>query len=118
MNEFLLLIHTEGDYCATMAPEQYQNHIHKVSQYIERLTKNGKLLGAQPLQLAGSMVYGNKGVFKDGPYIESKEVIIGYYHILATDLNEAREIAKGNPVFEDAAARIEIRQIKHEQGIN
>jgi len=118
MNEFLLLIHTEGDYCAAMSPEEHKSHLTKVGKYIEKLAKEGKLKGAQPLQMGGLMLSGNKGVFKDGPFIESKEVIIGYYHILAKDLDEAKEIARANPVFEDAQARIEIRQIKHEDGIN
>jgi len=68
--------------------------------------------------MEGLVIYANKGVFKDGPFVESKEVIIGYYHIRATDLNEAREIAKANPVFEDTKATMEIRPIKKEEGIN
>jgi len=118
MKEFMLLIRTEGDYCAAMAPEDYQKHIQKVAGYINKLMQDGKLKGAQPLDMEGTMIHGNNGIFKDGPYIESKELIIGYFHILAKDLDEAREIAKANPVFEETEARIEIRAIKHEEGIN
>ena len=101
MKEFMLLIRTEGDYCAAMPPEQYQAHIQKIAGYINTLMQNGKLKGAQPLDMEGTMIHGTNGVFKDGPYIESKELIIGYFHILANDLNEAIEIAKANPVFEE-----------------
>ncbi|MDP4263371.1 MAG: YciI family protein [Bacteroidota bacterium] len=118
MNEYLLLIRTEGDYCAEMPAEQYKAHLQKVGNYIQKLTSEGRFRGAQPLHLDGMMLQGNKGVFKDGPFIESKEVIIGYFLILAKDLQEAREIAKANPVFEETNARIEIRLIKHEEGIN
>jgi hypothetical protein len=118
MREFLLLIYTEGDYCAAMSPEQYEQHLQKVSEYIERLAKEGRLKSAQPLQMDGLLIDGNKGVFKDGPFIESKEVIIGYYHILAKDMNDAKEIAMANPVFEDAKATMEIRPVKKEKGIN
>ena len=118
MKEYLLLIRTEGDYCASMPAEEYQNHLKEVGNYIAKLTQQGKLKSAQPLQMDGMMLQGGKGVFKDGPYIESKEVIIGYYLILASDINEARTIAKANPVFEETNARIEIREIKHETGIN
>jgi hypothetical protein len=115
----MLLIRTEGDYCAGMAPEVYQEHIRKVGEYIDRLMKEGKLKGAQPLDMEGSMLQGHQGVFKDGPFIESKEFIVGYFHILAKDLEEARAIARGNPIFEDTdSARIEIRAIKQEDGIN
>lgn len=118
MKEFLLLVRTEGDYCAEMSDDQYQVHINKVDNYILNLKDQGKLIGAQPLSMNGEMIKGKKGAFKDGPFVETKEIIIGYYHILAQDLDEAKEIAKANPVFEDTAARIEVREIKKENGIN
>jgi len=51
---------------------------------------------------------------------ESKEVQVGYYHILAKDMNEAIKIAKDNPEFEfGTTARIEVRPIKvKEESIN
>jgi hypothetical protein len=118
MKEFLLLIRAEGDYYEAMPAELYQAHIKKVGRYIDNLLKEGKLKGAQPLGMEGLMLTNNKSVFKDGPFIESKEVIVGYFHIFAKDLNEAREIAIANPVFEDTDARIEIRAIKQEEGMN
>jgi hypothetical protein len=59
------------------------------------------------------MISGSKGTWKDGPFNETKEVIVGYYHIVAKDFDEAIEIAKGNPEFEYTPnARIEVRPIK------
>ena len=118
MKEFLLLIRTEGDYCAEMTTEQYQQHIDKVGNYIRNLNQQGKLIGAQPLSMNGEIVQGKKGIFKDGPFIETKEIIVGYFHIRAKDLSEAKEIAKANPIFKDTDARIEVREIKHEEEIN
>ena len=118
MKEFLLLIRTEGDYCAGMSSDQHRQHLEKVGDYIRQLKQQGKLIGAQPLSMNGEMVQGKKGAFKDGPFVETKEIIIGYFHILANDLDEAKEIAKANPVFEDTNARIEVRQIQKEEGIN
>ena len=46
----------------------------------------------------------------DGPFGESKEVIGGYWFILANDLDEAVEIAKGNPCL-TAGLFFEIRPI-------
>jgi hypothetical protein len=118
MQEYLLLIRTKGDYCESMLPEQYQKHLQNVGDYIQKLTRDGKFQGAQPLQMTGTMLKGAKGSFKDGPFIESKEVIIGYYLIQAENLEEAKDIAKANPVFDETEAEIEIRLIKHEEGIN
>ena len=42
-----------------------------------------------------------------------KETQVGYYHILAMDLDEAIKIAKDNPEFEYVpSANIEVRPIK------
>jgi hypothetical protein len=112
MQEYLLLIRTQGDYCESMLPEQYQKHLQNVGDYIQKLTLEGRFRSAQPLQIAGTMLKGGKGSFKDGPFIESKEVIIGYFLVLAENLDEAREIAKANPVFNETEASIEIRLIK------
>ncbi len=118
MKEFLLLFRSEGDNLIGMSPEQQQQHVQKIGAYISGLIKKGILKGAQPLEMAGTTVIGNRGVFKDGPYNESKEVIAGYFHIVAKDLDEAVAIAKANPMFQDVAAKIEVRPIKTLEGIN
>lgn len=62
------------------------------------------------------MVSGNPGNFKEGPYSETEEVIVGYYHILAKDLDDAIAIAKENPEFAyTKTARIEVRPIKSKE---
>lgn len=118
MQEFMLFIKTEGDHLAGLSPEQQQAHVQKIGKYIGGLMESGKLKGAQPLETKGAIIHGNRGAFKDGPFNESKEVIVGYFHILAENLEEAIEIAKANPVFEDAEATMEVRPIKSMEGIN
>lgn len=114
----MLLIRTEGDHLSGLSPEEQQQHVQKIGDYIGNLMKEGKLKGAQPLEADGAMVQGTSGVVKDGPFNETKEVIAGYFHILANDLDEAVEIAKANPVFEETDAKIEVRPIKSMEGIN
>lgn len=118
MQEFMLFIKTEGDHLEGLSPEQQQEHVQKIGNYIGDLMQSGKLKSAQPLDMAGTIIHGKKGIFKDGPFNESKEVIVGYFHILAENLEEAIEIAKANPVFESEEASIEIRPIKQMDGIN
>jgi len=88
--------------------------------YIEDLKKKGHLKGAQPLAREGKMISGKPGTFKDGPYNETKETIVGYYHILAKDMDEAISIAKRNPEFAFIkGSKIEVRPIKtKEEAIN
>ena len=113
MKELMLLIRNEVDHQAAWSSEQHQQFLKKCMYYIDNLTKEGKLKSAQPLVREGKIISRLKGAWKDVPFNESKEVIVGYYHILAKDLNEAIAIAKGNPEFEyGTTARIEVRPIK------
>jgi hypothetical protein len=118
MQEFMLFIRTEGDHLAGMSPQEQQEHVAKIGNYIGKLMREGKLKGAQPLEMGGVKISGHKGVFKDGPFTESKEVIVGYFHIIAKDIDEAISIGKANPVFEVGQTEIEIRPIKTMEGIN
>ena len=118
MKEFLFLIRTEQDHLEKLSADKQQEHVQRVGVYIGELLKEGKLKGAQPLEMEGTIIATKNGKLKDGPFNESKEVIAGYFLIEANDLNEAMEIAKANPVFEDETARIEVRPIKKMAGIN
>jgi len=119
MQEFMLFIRTEGDPWQLMSPEQMQAHVQKGINYIGGLMEKGILKSAQPLDMQGKMVSGEPGAFKDGPFNETKEVIAGYFHIVAKDLDEALTIAKKNPIFEDGlGAKIEVRPIRTVEGIN
>jgi len=69
--------------------------------------------------MEGTIISNTKGAFKDGHFNETKEVIAGYYLIMANDLKEAVDIAKANPILEDArGARVEVRPILVVEGIN
>jgi hypothetical protein len=119
MKEFLLLMRTEGDCAEMMSPDVHKIHLQKVINYIGDLKDSGKLISAQPLTMSGAILQGKGNTFKDGPFIETKEVIAGYFLFRAKSLQEAKEIAMAHPLLEDdPTARIEIREIKHEQGIN
>ncbi len=118
MKEFLLLIRSEEAPKANLSPEQLQAHIEKVGGFIKRLTEEGRMKSAQPLEMDGKILSYKNGKIIDGPYNETKEIISGYYHLLATDLEEAIEITKQDPRFEEGIWRIEIRPIKKVKGIN
>jgi hypothetical protein len=111
MKEFMLLIRNEIDHQASWSPEKHQQFLKKCMDYIDILTKEGKLKSAQPLVREGRIISGSKGAWKEVPFNETREVIVGYYHILAKDMNDAIAIAKGNPEFEyGTTARVEVRR--------
>ena len=118
MKEFMLFIRSEESPKSHFSPEQLQKHIEKVGSYIKELTIEGKMKSAQPLEMEGKILSYVNGEVIDGPFNETKEVISGYYHLLAKDLDEAVEIAKKDPRFAEGIWRMEIRPILKVEGIN
>ncbi len=109
----MLLIYRQRDGKTNQSPEELQKFLKSVQAYITDLMESGKLKRAQPLGNEGVMISGTPGAFKDGPYNESKEIVVGYYHIIAKDLDEAIAIAKGNPEFAFTGhTSIEVRPIR------
>ena len=113
MKEFMLLIRNEIDHQSNWSQDQHEDFLKACENYIGYLKKNGKLISAQPMVREGKMVSGTMGHFKEANFTESKEVIVGYYHVLANDIDDAISIAKHNPEFEySTTAKIEVRPIK------
>ena len=113
MKEFMLFIRNEIDHQKTWSSEKNDQFLKKCEVYINNLKKANKLVSAQPMVREGRMISGKKDAWKEGPFNEAKEVIVGYYHILAEDINDAIATAKENPEFEfGTTARVEVRPIK------
>lgn len=87
--------------------------IEQMMKYNEDLAKAGHLLsldGLSPIEQGARVSFPNgKPVVTDGPFIESKEVFGGYWHVQFTSKEEAIEWAKRIPAAEGDT--IEIRQI-------
>ncbi|MEC5145075.1 YciI family protein [Chitinophaga sp. 212800010-3] len=94
MKEFLMLIR-EGAAYDQMSPEEMQACVAKHVEWVNSLTQKGQYKDANPLETVGAVIRGN--MVTDGPYIESKECVSGYYILLAGSLEEAITIAKGCP---------------------
>ena len=118
MKEFMLLIRNEGNPVANLSQERQDKHIQKVGGFIMKMVEEGKMKAAQPLETQGSLLSFENGSFSDVPLDETKEIISGYYHIIAKDMEEAKEIAKSDPRFEDGKWRMEVRPIMKVDGIN
>jgi hypothetical protein len=112
MQDFLLLIRTDGDVWTDLTPQQLQEHISKGTAYIGNLIKEGKLKSAAPLDTSSRKMIDGSGIVKDGPFNETKEVIAGYFHIVAENMDEAVKIAKANPIFSDIPTKIEVHLMR------
>ena len=105
-----MLIRENIDNYGKMTPQEMQEDIAKHVKWVEELVKNGNFKGGNPLTPAGKYVKGSDNIVTDGPYIESKEGVSGFYFLLANSLEEATGIAKGCPSL-DIGGTVEIREI-------
>lgn len=107
MKEFLMLIRENAGY-GEMTAQQMQDDIEKQIKWVVELMAKGNFKDGNPISPEGTHIKGN--IITDGPYVESKECINGYYFLLANSLEEATELAKGCPSLA-LGASVEIREI-------
>lgn len=93
-SEYLVISRGQWDKDAT--PESIQAAIDAFYPWLERNVAAGKMRGGSRLQRAGATVSRNE-ITTDGPFGEAKEVIGGYWFIVADSLQEAAKLAAENP---------------------
>jgi hypothetical protein len=107
------LVLSRGQWDADASPEKIQSTIDRFYVWIDGLANEGKIRRGQRLTVEGRVVARKKPV-TDGPFGETKEVIGGYWFILARSLDEAAQIASQNPCLERGLF-LEIRPIDAER---
>lgn len=113
MKEFMLLIRNDIDHQAAWSADQHTRFLKACETYIGKLKDAGRLIAAQPLVREGTIISGRPGAWIEKPFSETREVQVGYYHILADGLADAVSLAKENPEFVyGTTASIEVRPIK------
>ena len=75
------------------------------------LAKNGTFVSTDPLQPTGKQVNGTNKAVTDGAYVEANEMIGGYLIVNAKDIDDAVEISKGCPIFNEDG-KVEVRPIQ------
>ena len=108
------LVIARGQWDKNLSQDQIQNVIDQFYTWYDRLIDEGKMKRGQRLTYEGKTV-GRQNVITDGPFGESKEVIGGYWLIRAGSLDEAVEIAKGNPCL-NCGVFLELRPIDPQRG--
>ena len=96
MAQYLILIYEDETQYATATPEVMNEIMQAHNQFAEQVESSGaKLLGGNALQSTGTAtsIRGGSEV-TDGPFVETKEVLGGYYLIEAPDLDAALAVGK------------------------
>jgi hypothetical protein len=108
-SEYMLLFRGT-DWDKDLSPEEIQKVMTQWANWLDRLTREGKVTAAQPLANEGKIVSWKRGhTIADGPFAESKEAIGGYF-VLQVGADEAIEIAKQCPALR-YGVNVEVRPI-------
>lgn len=105
MTQYAVLIYADdsGHAADDVSPEEHDQHA-------QALAASGSMLAAYaltPRELATSVRA--EGV-TDGPFIDAKEVVAGFYLLEADDLDAALALARANPVLRQGGG-LEIRPV-------
>jgi hypothetical protein len=98
MSKYLILIYEdEADY-ATATPEVMNEVMQEHETFSAQVEQLGaKLLGGEALEPTPTATSVRGGEVTDGPFVETKEALGGYYVIDAPDLDTALAVAKTCP---------------------
>jgi hypothetical protein len=108
--DYLLL--SRGRWDPAKSAEEIQGCIDRFYAWYEQLLAEGRFKPGHRLGIEGKRV--TRSGITDGPFAESKEVIGGYWIIVAVSLDEAARIAADNPCLEGGLS-YEIRPVELER---
>lgn len=109
-NEYLVI--SRGQWDPEVSKERIQQTIDDFYLWIESMVAEGKMKTGQRLAHTGKTV--SRHGITDGPFGETKEIIGGYWFVVANSLEEAAEYMQGNPTIQLGLA-FELRPLELER---
>jgi len=97
MKKFILLLHEDVQVLEQMSPQEMQDLVQAHMAWTNDLAAKGHLIAGDGLDPNGKQILGQEAAVKDGPYMETKEMIGGYYLLQGDNLDQIVEIAKACP---------------------
>lgn len=94
-----------------LSNEEMEKHMQKWFAWVEKLQQQQRYVSGEALLPGGKKIAGPKKTVTDGPYTEGKEVIGGYFVVLAKNYDEAVEMAKDYPEY-GFGGIVEIREVQ------
>jgi hypothetical protein len=111
--KYLCLIYDDEKQWAKMPKELQDKYMGEYTAFGESIRKSGQYVGSNQLQPShtATIVRSRNGKVSttDGPFVETKEQLGGYYLIEAKDLNDAIQVASRIPSARSGS--IEVRPI-------
>ena len=110
MKEFMMIFMGPDYGELGLSPEQIQERMGRWMAWSEKMEKDGIIKSGEALHAPAKRVSGPERVVSDGPFVESKELIGGYYVISANSADEVVEVAQDFPDYE-LGGSVEIREV-------
>lgn len=111
LSEYLVI--SRGKWDPDVPKAEIEDAIGRFYQWIDERIAEGRMKGGSRLAREGAIVSG-RGVVTDMPASETKEVVGGYWFIVADSLREAAELASENPCL-PYGIELEIRPLEAER---
>jgi hypothetical protein len=110
MSEFVYLYRSPPS--PPVSPQQMQERMQRWTAWFKDVEARGHLasLGHPLDHKGGGVVKDKQGAVNDGPFTETKDIIIGFSIIRAKDFEEAVRLTNDHPIF-DQGGVIEVRPI-------
>jgi len=94
MAPYIVLIYEDETSYASASPEVWGEAMAAHNRFAEQVSELGcKIVGGNALETTTSATSIRKDVVTDGPFVETKEALGGFYLIDADDLDQAIKIA-------------------------
>jgi hypothetical protein len=107
MAQYAILIYAHD---SAHAPDASPQDIETCDQHSDELTASGSMIAAYALTPRDMATSIRGDTITDGPFVDSKEIVAGFYVIEAPDLDAALAIARLNPVVREGGG-VEVRPI-------
>lgn len=115
MPQYMMILHDSTTGLAGLSPDEIQRIVGRYKTWSAKVAQAGKLKGGEKLRdEPGKNLTQNNGkvAVRDGPFVESKEIIGGYFLIEAANYKEAVDLCGDCPHLA-LGGRIELREVEH-----
>ncbi|MEL6122233.1 MAG: YciI family protein [Bacteroidota bacterium] len=107
-----MMIFTAGEpHYETLSPSDMQQRLSLWQAWIEDLKAKNIYVDGRALKSQRFLAESADGILTDGPFVEAKELVSGFFVVKAVDYEAAAEISRGFPDY-DLGAKVMISEIE------
>ncbi|MEH0974736.1 YciI family protein [Micromonospora sp. CPCC 205546] len=118
--KFLLIMHMNPRIWEALTEEERNEVMQGHDEFIATIRGSGEMLGsaalAEPAESVVVRVRGGAPAVSDGPYLEAKEYLGGYYLVECADRDRAVELAALIPDARVEGLGVEVREVIFSMG--